>query len=205
MPEKLSNPDETPEKKSFWELLSLLKTEGLQTTDARYIMVAWPQKDKYSEDSYKYIGSQLSTGRVDWRSYIEMHATWLMAQKPWETERKLDTTITVVFAGKDGTLSAFSQRGVRFPSAYPIQSEVASVMKNGEKITPENMDKVLAAMKNTAHESITAWKKSSAEKERKEAAETAVRDTARRELERTQREEREKRERAQQAKILKTL
>ena len=78
-------------------------------------------------------------------------------------------------------------------------------MKNGEKITPENMDKVLAAMKNTAHESITARKESSADRREKEAAETAVRDTARRELERTQREEREKRERAQQAEILKTL
>ena len=78
-------------------------------------------------------------------------------------------------------------------------------MKNGEKITPENMDKVLAAMKNTAHESITAQKESSAERGKKEAAETAVRDTARRKLEQIKTEEGEKIERARQAEILKRL
>ncbi len=205
MAERIENQVETPDQKSFWELLTLLQKEGMKTTDGRVIMVAWTRKNESKEADYKYGGSSLSTGRLNWWSYIEMHATWLLAKKPWDTDRRLDETIIVVFAGKDGKLSAVSQKGVRFPSAYPIVSDINWIMKSGDKIAPENIGQVLAAMKTAAQESVEASRESIRETREGEAKASQERDRKRREDEATRRAKEVADQKREQKELLRRL
>ncbi len=207
MAERIENQVEAPDKKNYWELLTLIQKEGMKTTDGRFIIIEWKWKWKYEDKvtDYKFGGSQLSTGKLNWWTYIEMHATWLLEKKPWETDRKLGVIITVVINWKDGKLSAFSQKWIDMRSAYPVGDDIRWVMISGDKIAPENIGHVLATMKTATKDSVEVSRESTRLRREVEEKSSQERDRKRREDEATRRAKEAANKKREQEELLRRL